>query len=95
MVHKNLTFSIPDDLKTCLHAHVSKRGVSRFITSAIRKALEEEELKKERELDAAYEAANLDSDRLETLRDWDTLDDVSDLMDDEDWSWLKDSPGKK
>src|ERR1700722_19366576 len=92
MRHKNLTFSIPEDLKAHLHVHVSKRGVSRFITSAIRKALEDEELKREQELDAAYEAANQDSDRLETIRDWDTLDDVSDLSNDEDWSWLKDSP---
>ncbi len=90
--HKNITFSIPDDLKVNLAAHVSKRGMSRFISEAIRKALEEENLKKEQELDMAYEAANQDSDRLETLRDWNALDDTSDLADeDENWDWLRNS----
>ncbi len=64
MRHQNLTFSIPENLKTSLQAHVSKRGLSRFITSAIRKALEDEECKRELELDAAYEEANRDPDRL-------------------------------
>jgi hypothetical protein len=95
MRHKNLTFSIPEDLKTILLAHVNKRGMSRFISAAIRKALEEEELQRERELDAAYQAANKDSDRLETLRDWNSSDDVSDLIEDEDWDWLKTSTNKK
>ena len=90
MKHQNLTFSIPEDLKADLQAHVSKRGMSLFITQAILKALREEELKQQKELDAAYEAANLDSDRLEILKDWDRMDDVTDLNDeDEDWSWLK------
>lgn len=90
MKHKNITFSIPDDLKAHLYAHVNKRGLSRFISDAIRKALEEENVKKEQELDAAYEAASQDPDRLETLRDWNTLDDVSDLIkEDEDWDWLR------
>jgi len=91
MKHQNVTFSIPEDLKATLLAHVDKRGMSRFISAAIRKALEEEKRKKEKALDAAYEAANQDPDRIETMRDWDTSDDVSDLIDDEDWSWLRNS----
>lgn len=97
MKHQNITFSIPSDLKAYLHAHVSKRGISRFISAAIRKALEEEEAEREQELDAAYESANQDSERLETLKDWNSLDEVSDIAsdDDEDWSWLRSSNGKK
>lgn len=41
------------------------------------------------DLDAAYEAANKDSDRLEILNDWDSLEDMADLTNDEDWEWLK------
>lgn len=94
--HRNITFSIPDDLRTSLYAHVSKRGISQFISNAILKTLEEEKLKKEQELDAAYEEANRDSDRLETLQDWNALDDVSDLIeDDEDWNWLRESTKKR
>lgn len=95
MRHKNITFSIPDDLRMNLYAHASKRGISHFISNAIRKALEEETTKKEQELDTAYEAANQDSDRLETLRDWNVLDDVSDLNSEEDWGWLRDSTEKE
>ena len=95
MRHQNLTFSIPEDLKVSLLAHVDKRGMSQFISSAIRKALEEENLKREKELDAAYEAANQDQDRLETIRDWDMVDDLSDLIDDEDWSWLRNKSEKR
>lgn len=95
MKHQNITFSIPEDLKASLQSHVSKRGMSRFISSAIHKALEEEKYKREQELDAAYEAANKDSDRLEALQDWNALDDVSDLMDDEDWNWLRNSNEKR
>ncbi len=89
MRHKNMTISIPDDLILSLHSEISKRGISRFISEAIRKALREKEIEEERTLDAAYEAANKDADRLETIKDWDALSDVSDLNDDEDWEWLK------
>ncbi len=95
MKHKNITFSIPEDLKAHLLAHVDKRGMSRFISSAIRKALEDEERKKESELDAAYEEANQDMDRLDALRDWDTTGDIKDFVDDEDWSWLRNSKMKE
>lgn len=89
MKHKNMTFSIPDDLIQLLHINIAKRSVSRFISEAVRKALKEKEIQEEKELDAAYEAAYKDSDRLEVLRDWDSVDDTSDLKDDEDWEWLK------
>ena len=90
MPHQNITFSIPDDLKTSLHVHVRKRGMSQLISNAIRKALAEEKLKKEQALDAAYEAANQDDHRLEILQDWNASDDVSDLIDeDENWDWLR------
>lgn len=90
MKHKNMTFSVPEDIVILLHNKVSKRGMSRFISQAIRKAIKEKELQDEKELDAAYEAANKDKDRLEILQDWDALDDISDLADnEEDWSWLK------
>ncbi len=95
MRHQNITFSIPDDLKASLLGHVSSRGMSRFISSAIRKALEDEKNQKEKELDAAYEAANKDSDRLETIQDWSAIDDVSDLANDEDWDWLRSSKKKE
>ncbi len=90
MKHQNITFSIPEDLKADLLIHVRKRGMSKFISDAIFKALHEEESKKISELDAAYEAASRDADRLEVLKDWNSIDDVSDLINpDEDWQWLK------
>jgi metal-responsive CopG/Arc/MetJ family transcriptional regulator len=96
MKHQNLTFSIPEDLKVALHVFIGRRGMSRFISDAVRKALEEEMLEKEQILDTAYEAANRDTDRLEVIRDWNSLDDVHDLIDDnEDWGWLKDSSKRR
>jgi hypothetical protein len=84
MKHQNMTFSIPEDLKFILLSHVRKRGVSQFISTAIRKALAEEAFEREQELDAAYEAANRDSNRSEILPDWNELDDVSDLIDEDE-----------
>lgn len=90
MKHQNLTFSIPEDLKVYLQTYVRSRSRSRFISDAIRKALDTERFRKEKDLDAAYEAANKDTDRLEVLKDWNSIDEVSDLIDnDEDWGWLK------
>lgn len=90
MRHQNITFSIPEDLKAVLLTYVDKRGMSRFISNAIREALEQENHQKEVELDAAYKAANQDRDRKKALKDWNLADDLSDLNNDEDWSWLKD-----
>lgn len=90
MKHQNLTFSIPEDLKSFLFAQVENRQRSLFISNAIRKALIEEETKYEQMLDAAYEAANRDSDRKEVLREWEATEDLLELCeDDEDWDWLK------
>ena len=88
MKHKNMTFSIPDDLRAVLYARIGKMNMSRYISNAVRKSLEEENAREKAELDAAYEAANQDMDRQATLQDWDALDDVSDLMG-EDWDWLR------
>ena len=89
MKHKNMTFSIPDDLQSLMRQKIGNRGFSQFISEAIRTALIEKEIQDEKILDAAYLSANKDLDRLETLKDWDSVDDVSDLVDDEDWEWLK------
>ena len=63
----------------------------RVISNAIRKSLEEKAAIQEEVLDAAYEAANQDSNRVETIREWEALDDISDLIDEnEDWNWLRD-----
>jgi hypothetical protein len=96
MKHKNMTFSIPDDLKALLFTRVGNRNRSQFISNSIRKALEEEESELERELDIAYEAANQDSSRIEVLQDWDEAEDNEWINDDDDdWSWLKKENGKK
>ena len=93
MKHKNITFSIPEDLKAVLYTHIERRGISRFITDAIRKALADEAALKEQALDAAYEEANRDEDRLDVLREWNAQDDVADLMNEnEDWTWLTKGP---
>ncbi len=75
MEHKNMTFSIPVDLLGLLHANIGKRDISRFISESILKALKEKEIQEEKALDAAYEAANNDPDRLEVIKDWDSLND--------------------
>jgi hypothetical protein len=60
------------------------------LRAPIGEAMKHKNISKEHELDAAYEAANQDSDRIETLRDWNALDDVSDLIaEDEDWGLLR------
>lgn len=58
---------------------------------------DEEKIKKEQELNAAYEAANQDADQIDVLRDWNSLNDVSDLDNGENWDWLRSSneDGKK
>lgn len=91
-----MTFSIPEDLRAVLYARIGKMNISRFISNAVRNSLEEESIRKETELDAAYKAANQDKDRKTTLKDWNALDDVSDLIgEDEDWGWLKKKKGKQ
>lgn len=66
----HVTFTIPEDVNALLHSVVEKRGLSEFVTKALKKALQEERdaLKK------AYAAADQDPDRKELLDDWSDLD---------------------
>jgi hypothetical protein len=66
----NVTFSIPESINMLLHSFVEKRGLSRFVTKAIEKALEE----KKNLLKAAYLAAENDPDLKEVMNDWAALD---------------------
>jgi len=84
MRHQNITLSFPSDLNALLHMKVSGRGISKYVAKAVRKALEEDESKEQMELEAAYEEANKDRDRLEVIKDWKTLDDVTDVR---NWEW--------
>ena len=63
---KNITLSIPVDLVELLRTRVEKRELSKFVTKALERALQEEA----ENLKMAYKSANEDPDRLETLRDW-------------------------
>jgi len=71
----NVTFSLPEPLIRQLHAVVKKRDLSRFVSKAIEKALNEaQEI-----LKAAYAAADKDADRNKVIEDWS-------LLDIEDWN---------
>lgn len=70
MKNINVTFSLPADLNSQLHRHVGKRGLSRFVSEAIQKALDE----KRDLLRKAYIEARNDPDRIETINDWKVLD---------------------
>ncbi|MBA3721356.1 MAG: hypothetical protein H0W88_03035 [Parachlamydiaceae bacterium] len=66
----NVTFSIPENINILLHSFVEKRGLSKFVTKAIEKALEEEK----NTLKAAFKEAENDPDLKETINDWAALD---------------------
>lgn len=66
----NVTFSIPEDVNIQLHAFVEKRGLSKFVTKAIEKALKEEKAN----LRAAYKDAENDPELKEIIDDWAALD---------------------
>jgi F0F1-type ATP synthase membrane subunit b/b' len=66
----NVTFSIPENINMLLHSFVEKRGLSKFVTKAIEKALEEER----NNLKAAFKDAENDPDLKETMADWAALD---------------------
>lgn len=66
----NVTFSIPENINVLLHSFVEKRGLSKFVTKAIEKALEEEK----NNLKAAFKEAENDPDLKETIDDWAALD---------------------
>lgn len=64
----NLTFSIPTELSQELHTYVKKRGASRFVAEAIKRALEE----KKNKLKNEYLMANDDEGQREAAEDWDS-----------------------
>lgn len=66
----NVTFSIPENINVLLHTFVEKRGLSRFVSMAIEKALEEEK----RILKAAFKEAEEDPDTKKIISDWSELD---------------------
>ena len=66
----NVTFSIPENINILLHSFVEKRGLSKFVTKAIEKALEVEK----NNLKAAFKEAENDPDLKETMDDWAALD---------------------
>ncbi len=66
----HVTFSIPEEVNSMLHTVVEKRGLSEFVTKALRKALAEER----DSLRKAYAAANEDPDRNDVINDWSALD---------------------
>jgi hypothetical protein len=66
----NVTFSIPENINDLLHSFVEKRGLSKFVTEAIKKALE---IKKD-DLKAAFKEAENDPDLKEIINDWAALD---------------------
>lgn len=87
-----VTFSLPLDLNRKLHSHVKKMELSKFVSLAIEEKLDEERKKFELQLEAEYEAASKDPERLEMIKDWDAIEDFSDIAD-EDWSWMEKSNG--
>ena len=66
----NVTFSIPENINILLHSFVEKRGLSKFVTRAIEKALDEEKSN----LKAAFRAAENDPELKEVMDDWAALD---------------------
>lgn len=66
----NVTFSIPENINILLHTFVEKRGLSKFVTKAIEKALEDEK----NALRKAFKEAETDPDVQETMADWAALD---------------------
>lgn len=82
--HENITLSIPSDINLLLHSKVPRRGISKYVTDAIRKSLLEDEKNEELKLEAFYEAANSDSNRVETVDDFKALDEIDDI---EGWEW--------
>ena len=70
MKTKNITISVPTDLAVTLQGMVGKRELSKFITKAIKKAIEEERAN----LEAAYAAADNEPDTIDVINDWKKLD---------------------
>ena len=62
----NRTFSIPFDIDRDLHRLVKKRGMSHFVSDALRKSLEE----RRNSLKKAYAMSNEDEGQNEAYKDW-------------------------
>lgn len=82
--HVNITLSFPSDLNALLHAKVSKGEISQYVVRAVRESLEAGEKNELRKLEAAYEEANKDPDRLELINDWMAIDNEDTT---EGWTW--------
>ncbi|MEI6790979.1 MAG: hypothetical protein WCK42_07350 [Myxococcaceae bacterium] len=65
----NATFSLPVEVYTLLHGFVEKRGLSRFVSEAIRNALQS----KQSNLRQAYLENNQDELMQRELKDWDNI----------------------
>lgn len=65
----NATFSLPVETYALLHGFVEKRGLSRFVSDAIQKAL----TSKQDELCQAYRENSQDELQQNDLKDWDSL----------------------
>ena len=65
----NATFSLPVEVYSLLHGFVEKRGLSRFVSGAIEKALES----RQGELRQAYLENNKDKLMHLDLKEWDSL----------------------
>lgn len=70
MKNVNVTYSIPENINILLHTFVEKRGISKFVSKAIEKALKEEK----NALKAAFKEAENDPDTQKTIDDWASLD---------------------
>jgi hypothetical protein len=83
MEHKNIIFTISEDLKTRLRHRIAKKNQSTSNTIS-------QPLVEEQDQDVAYKNTNKDVDRLDVLLDWNSSNDVNDLViKDENWDWLK------
>lgn len=82
--HENITLSIPSDINLLLHTKVPRRGISKYVTEAIRKSLLEDEKNEELKLESFYEEANSDPNRVDSIDAFKSLDEIDDI---EGWEW--------
>jgi hypothetical protein len=82
--HTNVTLSFPVDLNALLHAKVARSKISKYVAESVRKSLIEDEEREAAKLEAAYEKANSDLDRLKAVSEWNDLDNSDDI---EGWEW--------
>ncbi len=66
----SVTFSIPVELNTMLHSMIDRRKLSLFVAQALEQALQE----KREALKKAYVQAYKDSDRIQTIKEWEALE---------------------